>query len=468
MLQDTLERSLSETYREDIQRLIKDDFVVDAIEKCQDFIRDLISDPASRSRYMRHIILLSGRYTRIRNARRDGVNPDETRTAIINDLLEITDELVEASAIRRELKLSSADAVLKEFRTIMGASGNTEYSVEDLKKTYFGYWRTQVRPDLRTVLRAVDITRRHRQSRFVLQPVSCEFRAGQITGIVGMNASGKTTFVRMLLGELVPSTGRVEYAGFSSVNRDWREIKSSTGYVPQLPAKWPGRLRHNLNHTAAAYGVTGSANADLVDQYVHRYGLYEYQDATWDQISGGYKIRFELVRALLTQPKVLILDEPLAYLDIVTQQIFLHDITTIAHSLERPIPIVITSQHLYEIEAIADQMIILDNGKCSFSGPIDDLPNPENYSIFEVALQNHRKSNLLETFRPKGLVDLERTATGWILIFERKLSRADIVAAIVDGLNEELIYFRDITRSTRVLFRNRRDDFGDFDLEAEM
>jgi ABC-type multidrug transport system ATPase subunit len=305
-----------------------------------------------------------------------------------------------------------------------------------------------------------EISRRHGRTGFFLHPISCELRAGQITGVVGMNASGKTTFLRILLGELRKDSGEIRYFGMAGRKTNWLEIKGAIGYVPQLPGRWPGRLLHNLNHTAAAYGKTGRKNVEIIDDYVHRYGLYDYRDATWDEISGGFKIRFELVRALLSEPKLLILDEPLAYLDIVTQQIFLHDLVTIADSLENPIPIpiVVTSQHLYEIEAIADRMIILDDGHCLFSGPVAEIPTSEDYHIFEVSASID-KSNLLEDLRAVGLTDLEKTATGWILIFKKQKTRAEVSQAIVDKLNDSLVYFRDISRSTRLLFRNRRDDF---------
>ncbi len=105
-------------------------------------------------------------------------------------------------------------------------------------------------------------------------------------------------------------------------------------------------------------GRAGSQTKSWSTGELARYGLQEYQNAQWDEISGGYKIRFELARALVAQPKLLLLDEPLAYLDVITRQRFLIDLRAIASSLENPIPIVVTSQHLYEIEAIADQLVI--------------------------------------------------------------------------------------------------------------
>ena len=85
-----------------------------------------------------------------------------------------------------------------------------------------------------------------------------------------MNASGKTTLLRILLGELRQDSGKIQYFGLAARKTDWFQVKGAIGYVPQLPGKWPGRLLHNLNHTAAAYGKTGRENSEIVDHYIYR------------------------------------------------------------------------------------------------------------------------------------------------------------------------------------------------------
>jgi ABC-2 type transport system ATP-binding protein len=380
---------------------------------------------------------------------------------IINDLLELVDEVGRTAKLRREMlidttALSATENI--ELRSFVAQPSDSGYGIEDIKRLYLRGWRRQSGLERATMVRVKDVTRRYTGSEFRLGPISCDLNAGEITGIVGMNASGKTTFLRMILGELAPDRGAIDYIGLSSSPSEWMTIKSSIAYVAQLPNKWAGRLRHNLNHTAAAYGITGNANIEFVDHYVHRYGLYTYQDSTWDEISGGFKIRFELVRALLSQPKLLVLDEPLAYLDIVTQQIFLNDITTIARSFERPVPVVVTSQHLYEIEAVADHMIILDDGHCLFSGPTGEIPESDDHYVFEISVSCD-KSALLNTMRTAGLVDIEKTATSWILIFDKRESRGKLIKILINSFKNDIRYFRDISQSTRLLFRNRRDDF---------
>jgi ABC-2 type transport system ATP-binding protein len=263
--------------------------------------------------------------------------------------------------------------------------------------------------------------------------------------------------LRVVLGDLKPREGQVSYPALSKDPNDWIGIKDQIAFISQFTERWHGKLRNNLTFAAAVYGRTGKENDELVDWYLQRYGLVDYEDATWEVISGGYRTRFDLVRALLSQPRLLVLDEPLAYLDIVTQQVFLSDLRTIASSLQRPIPVIITSQHLYEIEAIADQLIILDNGKCLFSGYVDQISRDFEHKIYEITVKA-RKIELIEALNSIGLEDIEATMTGHILTFPKEIASKVIFDTLSEAFGERLIYFRNITRSTRSLFRNRRDD----------
>ena len=131
----------------------------------------------------------------------------------------------------------------------------------------------------------------------------------------------------------------------------------------------------------------GRRNRELIDWHIERYGLAQYEDAIWDEISGGYKIRFELVRALISTPRLLVLDEPLAYLDVMARQEFLRNLSAVATSLEAPVPTIITSQHIYEIEAVADQMILLDDGKCLYAGPQAEIGSHVPSRMIEITIR---------------------------------------------------------------------------------
>lgn len=444
----------------EIEELIQLDYVTDAIEKLFDFIRDFTSKSDRHRSLMRDALQLSARHARYQKARRHRLPEPEPAQMIIDELISQVERVSEIAQlpVREEATPAATEEVAETVNEKLAEPGVSGYSALDLKRVYIKANQKIHDPQTQVVACVNDIERVYKKSGFKLGPVSFELRNGEITGVVGMNASGKTTMLRCLLGDLKPDSGTVTYPALEQDRMDSFQIKGKLGYVAQLPDRWSGRLRNNLNFTASAYGLTGQENDELVDWYVHRYGLKTYENAQWDEISGGFKIRFELVRALLTRPRLLVLDEPLAYLDIVTQQIFLHDLRSIASAMDRPIPIVVTSQHLHEIEAIADRMVILDDGRCLYSGPIREMPESQEFAMYEAEMESSR-GDILAKLRPVGLVDLEKTTLGWILIFKKPAQSSEINRALLENFGDSLHYYRDITHSTRSLFRNHRDDF---------
>lgn len=445
--------NVTQAYLDDIERLVAEDFLTDALEKLLDFVRDLA--PSLR----KDALALYANHSRVRRSLKYG-------TQNVTDL----DRVVENVLLLAERAKSVALAAASETPATPAAPAKPDaeppsaptdeqigHTLDDYRRVYItAMRRMSATASENTLVTATALTKRYGRSDFSLGPISFELLRGEITGVVGMNASGKTTLLNLITGRIRHQSGTLDYPALGA-KRNWPRIKSQIAIVDQLPERWFGLLRHNLNHTAAAFGVFGHENEDLVDWYVHRYGLNEYADSTWDEISGGFRIRFELVRALLSRPELLVLDEPLAYLDIVTQQLFLSDLRSIASSLEQPIPIVVTSQHLHEIEAIADRMIILDDGKCLFSGPTAMIPEHNEFQCFEASIRAS-KADVLTTLRSVGLVDIEVSATSYLLFFPKSVTRKDIVSGLLDEFGDRLIAFRDISRSTRVLFRNKRDD----------
>ncbi|HEX8269491.1 MAG TPA: ABC transporter ATP-binding protein, partial [Flavobacterium sp.] len=195
---------------------------------------------------------------------------------------------------------------------------------------------------------------------FSLGPVDLELKGGEILGLVGENGNGKTTLLRLLCGELFASAGSLQY-NFPSA--DSYDLRSQLVYIPQRTDTWYGSMFENLQFTAASYGYLPEENELVVELIIARLGLRKYRKHSWKNLSSGYKMRFELARMLLRKPKILLIDEPLANLDILAQQTILEDFRAIAKSPFRPIGIVLSSQQLYEVEKTSDQVIFLKNGK---------------------------------------------------------------------------------------------------------
>ena len=457
-------------YCEQIERLIGEANYVDAFSNLQDFIRDFC--PGKK----RSALTLCSRYHRWREAQSLGLNETDNINVIVHACLDLVDDVRRtfspddsAAPATQDAPVAAVAAIpetpeplpavavpsVPQTRPPAPPSETAESTVtlDQARRQYFSALRrTQASPAKFVVFQCRDLTRSYQRSRFKLGEISLELRAGEITAVVGRNASGKTTFLRLVAGELLPDSGHISYPMLTTASEmpDWLDIRRKIAFVPQLPERWHGRLRHNLNYVAATFGATGEENRELVDWHVTRYGLRDYENAIWDEISGGYKIRFEMVRALVSQPNLLILDEPLAYLDIVTRQRLLADLRSIASSLETPMPILITSQHIYEIEAIADQIVILNDGRCEFSGYLDEIRKDAPHTLFEISLRS-KKAELVKALVEFDLKGVEETIEGYILALPSGTRIEPIFMALRKRFGDDLYAFRDITRSTRSL-----------------
>ncbi|MDC0672213.1 protein kinase domain-containing protein [Nannocystis radixulma] len=292
----------------------------------------------------------------------------------------------------------------------------------------------------------------------VLWGVSLELRPGTITGVVGPNGCGKTTLLRIVGGQLAPSHGRLAYPQLDAASAagkapDWPKIVPQIGYVAQRPARWFGRLADNLHRWAALHGVVGEENETEVEFYLHRLGLARHRNAGWSELSGGYRTRFELARVMVARPRLLILDEPLAPLDINSQETFLNDLRDMADMEGCQIPILLSSQHILEVESVADTVLCLDSaGRPRFHGPARAIAGAADDRTFE--LDGALPAALLESLRHQvPLRAAYRSGERWIVRMAADIPRDRLIRAVL-ARTGALEYFRDITHSCLKFFRS--------------
>lgn len=306
--------------------------------------------------------------------------------------------------------------------------------------------KPQAQPEL--LATAVQLKKRYGSSSFALGPIDLKLKTGDIIGLVGENGNGKTTLLRTLCGELNADSGSLTYNFHYT---DLYDLRSKLVYIPQRTETWYGSVMDNLMFTTSCYGYTPEENRMVTELTVARLGLRKFSDYKWKDLSSGYKMRFELARMLLRRPKLLLIDEPLANLDILAQQTVLEDFKNIAKSAFRPLGIILSSQQLYEVEKTSDQVVFLKQGVQKNLRNEDSLNNPD-VSALTIELESElSQAELYDRLCNIAPLTLQFNGGTFIATFNEEITAKDFLAGVVQ-YNIPLAYFRDITHSTRRFF----------------
>jgi ABC-2 type transport system ATP-binding protein len=192
--------------------------------------------------------------------------------------------------------------------------------------------------------------------------------------------------------------------------------------------------------------------ADQIDSYLNEIldflNLHQYKNLTWAEISTGYRLRFELARVLIGKPKILVLDEPIANLDINTQQKFLSDLKNILATKEYPVAAILSSQQLHEIESVADHMVFLRNGKAIFSGNVDQIAEEQQNDILEIQVKDNPR---LEEFLHNQDLAYKRRGEYYQIEMDKLKGKNEFLRSLLSQ-DFEIKYYRDISNSTKRLF----------------
>lgn len=221
-----------------------------------------------------------------------------------------------------------------------------------------------------TVAVAIDHLKKNYGSTQAVKDVSFTVERGTIFGLLGPNGAGKTTTIRCLCTLAKPDGGKVEVCGISAIAQP-KAVRQRLGYVAQevaIDKILTGRELLNLQ--AALYHLPKSFIAQRVDQLLNALGLQDYADQKTGTYSGGLRKRLDLAAGLLHQPDVLVLDEPTVGLDIESRVVVWDFLRKLR---EAGTTVIITSHYLEEIDALADNLAIIDQGKVIASGTPNEL-----------------------------------------------------------------------------------------------
>lgn len=220
--------------------------------------------------------------------------------------------------------------------------------------------------------------------------VSFEMGKGEILGLLGPNGAGKTTIIHMLLGLTIPTSGNISIFEMdlgSNRRQILKDINFSSSYV-SMPMSLT--VKENLRIFAMLYGI--KKREDKIDDLLNAFEISDIKDKLVRKLSSGQITRLCLAKALLNDPKLLLLDEPTASLD--------PDIADKTRTLlrrfrdERGLTILYTSHNMKEMEEMSDRIVFLDKGKIIAQGTPEEV------------LQRFSRNNLEQVF-----IDVARSET---------------------------------------------------------
>ncbi|WP_107924634.1 ABC transporter ATP-binding protein [Lysinibacillus parviboronicapiens] len=223
-----------------------------------------------------------------------------------------------------------------------------------------------------------ELTKRYKDH-VAVDNLSLNIEKGEFFALLGQNAAGKTTTIKMLCGLVAPTSGDAFLEGASVVHNQIA-VKNNINISPQETAVAPNlTVVENLRLMARLYGYSKIQAEQCAIAQMNIFGLLTRQHEKAKTLSGGYKRRLSVAMAMMSTPKILFLDEPTLGMDVRARR----DLWSILRQLKGHVTIVLTTHYLEEVEVLADRVGIMHNGKLRALGTIQQLMSQTGKPTFE-------------------------------------------------------------------------------------
>jgi NitT/TauT family transport system ATP-binding protein len=240
----------------------------------------------------------------------------------------------------------------------------------------------------RPLLRLSDISKSFANGTAALASVDLTIRAGEFVSLLGPSGCGKSTLLKLIATLLAPSSGNIDWP---QSNYDvTRMPEPALGFVFQEPTLLPWRtVFDNVHLPLLLAGVSRSQARERVDEVLALVGLSSFADAHPRQLSGGMKMRVSIARALVTQPKILLMDEPFAALDEITRSKLNDDLLEL-YALQS-LTVIFVTHSVYESVFLSSRVMVMSSrpGRITADIPIE-MPYPRTEEYRTSSLYNER------------------------------------------------------------------------------
>ncbi len=211
--------------------------------------------------------------------------------------------------------------------------------------------------------------------------LNLEIREGELFSLLGVNGAGKTTTIKMLSCLTMPTDGDAVVGGYS-ITKESEQVKRLIGISPQETAVAPNlSVEENLELICGIHGFSKEKTQAKITELSERFGLDTVLQRKAGKLSGGWQRRVSIAMALISEPKILFLDEPTLGLDVIAR----HELWETIRSLKGKITIILTTHYMEEAEALSDRIGVMKNGKLLVVGTVDELNDKAGTNDFETA-----------------------------------------------------------------------------------
>ncbi len=213
--------------------------------------------------------------------------------------------------------------------------------------------------------------------------ISLAIHEGELFSLLGVNGAGKTTTIRMLTGLSKPTGGQALIMG-KDVEKDLKEIKQMINLSPQETAVAPNlTVRENLEFIAGIYVGKKDKKAckEKVSQMIGEFHLEEVAEKKAKLLSGGWQRRLSIAMAMITDPKIVFLDEPTLGLDVLARR----ELWSFVETLKGKITVILTTHYMEEAEALADRIAVMVDGRIQALGTVEELKEETQTANLEEA-----------------------------------------------------------------------------------
>ncbi len=229
-------------------------------------------------------------------------------------------------------------------------------------------------------IKTVELVKRYKNLTAV-NKLNLEIRQGELFSLLGVNGAGKTTTIKILTCLTKPSGGEAFVGGFSITTQS-EQVKRLIGVSPQETAVAPNlTVKENLELICGIYGFSKEKTKKRIEKLCDQFSLNSVLKRKASKLSGGWQRRVSIAMALISEPKILFLDEPTLGLDVIAR----HELWDVIRSLKGKSTVILTTHYMEEAEELSDRIGIMKDGKLLAVGSAEELKQKSGTNDFESA-----------------------------------------------------------------------------------